>query len=172
MNVGINQIDPDREAIVKLWREIGPGKSFALQSTLRGISGADPLLDLIDDLVKAPIRGDSTRLHRLIGYGFVTIEPHPELDHVVVYQVAKVEPEPDTRTLVEREQEVISQGARRERWLQDQEWEAQQRVADQAQAGDRAALVYMLQHPDVRSVLRQLVHEEVEAELQRQSAAV
>jgi hypothetical protein len=100
----MDHADPSRAAAIKLWREVGPGKTFTFQATMRGIAGADPLLDEIDRVTAAVVRGDSTRLHLLATYGLLTAETSED-GRLVTYKLATTEPPADTRTLVEVEQE-------------------------------------------------------------------
>jgi hypothetical protein len=49
---------PARLAAKRIWRGLGPGRTFTVALNAQGVSGVDPLLDAIDDLVQAQVRGD------------------------------------------------------------------------------------------------------------------
>jgi hypothetical protein len=130
--------DPGRQADIKLWKEIGKGREFTFQATLRGVPGADPLLDLIDDLTKAPIRGNSWPIHRLIDLGLVTVAKSEDRGFLT-YRTAEKEPPADTRTWSERANEELARAHERDVARLRQEIKADQDALDFFNAPQRAA---------------------------------
>jgi len=109
-----------------LWRRLGPGRTFTLQPSYRGVCDADPLLREIDNALESKVRGDGGSIAILISLGFV--KEHLSADErTVTYQLVEVAPKRDERSLVEIEQQVIDRAvaAERERLRHEQEIAAQ-----------------------------------------------
>jgi hypothetical protein len=116
-----------------MWSALGPGSSYGpFPADQRRVATCDPLLDAIDYLHSQQnathVRGNPWPLSLLEGYGFV----HAQLSddgRTLTYRLVKKEPEPDTRSWVEREQAVIDAQVALERQLLKEEEDAREKAA-------------------------------------------
>ena len=168
--------DAGRRAAWRLWRRLldEVGREFTLPANCQCVVGADPLLDAIDELEESAGRGDPSRIHLLIGHGFLKTD-FTDNGRTLTYRLVHEEPEPDTRSWTEFEQARLDRLAAQEREAMDREFEARERAAktlrEPFEALERAKVAQGLQHPDVAEVLRRLIHDEVEATLDRRRSA-
>jgi hypothetical protein len=154
----------------RLWRALGPGREFTCPARQAQVVGCDPLLDAIDDVRQSVVRGDSAYVHLLGGQGFLTTRLSED-GRTLTYKLADREPEPDTRSFMEIEQEQIDRVRAMQQRMMDDEWANRKRAQDMLDAprlaAERAAFAWQLHEAglDPQKVEARLVA--IEAAIQR-----